>query len=232
MYNNFTAVRVQEVIMSGSIDIIGNIRFNELNEGRPAGDPPFISLPQASPMWSWMKQSPTVNEIVYVITEIKDINGRIRNYFLPPININKVVNHNAVPVELSKDEYEAEVETSLDYFKEIENIRPLQPYLGDLTLEGRYGNSIRFGSTINIDPEKGGSHVPNNWSNEGEIGNPITIIRNGQTNDTLKAGFEHILEDINGDDSSIYLCSNQQISNFVKAGISPKNHPASYKHML
>jgi hypothetical protein len=93
-------------------------------------------------------------------------------------------------------------------------------------LEGRYGNSIRFGSTIS------GSHVPNNWSNEGSQGHPITIIRNGQTNDPQKAGYEHILEDINEDDTSIYLCSNQQITNFQKAGTYPKDHPASYKHML
>ena len=44
--------------------------------------------------------------------------------------------------------------------------------------------------------------------------------------------FEHVLEDINGDDSSIYLCSNQQITNFEKAGIGFKSYEASYKHML
>ena len=92
--------------------------------------------------------------------------------------------------------------------------------------EGRYGQSIRFGSTIS------GSHQPNNWSNEGERGNPITIIRNGQTEDPTKASFEHILEDVNEDNSSIYLCSNQQITNFQKACVSPKDHPISYKHML
>ena len=101
-------------------------------------------------------------------------------------------------------------------------------------LEGRYGQSIRFGSTINqhIPPEEGGSHVPNNWSNEGGIGNPITLIRNGQTLDFEKPSFEHILEDVNRDASSIYLCSNQQITNFEKAGIGYKRHEASYKHML
>ena len=54
-------------------------------------------------------------------------------------------------------------------------------------MEGRFGNSIRFGSTIS------GSHQMNNWSMETtkSIGNPITIIRNGQTDDPLKANFDH-----------------------------------------
>ena len=40
------------------------------------------------------------------------------------------------------------------------------------------------------------------------------------------------LEDINDDNSSIYLCSNQQISNFQKSGIGFKDLEPSYKHML
>ena len=96
------------------------------------------------------------------------------SYYLPPVNIFGSVNHNALADQLTEEELEAQVETGLDYFKEIENVRPLQPYLGDIMLEGRYGQSIRFGSTIS------GSRVPNNWSNEGQAGNPITIIRNGQ----------------------------------------------------
>jgi len=225
MFTKIKAVRVQEVIMEGNPNVIGNIRYNNINEGKPLSTG---QLPGAKPFFNNISQYPTVNEIVYILGG-PDINhnttGGFRSYYLPPLNINGSPNHNAQPNELSPEELEERTETSLDYFKES-NIRPLQPYLGDITLEGRYGQSIRFGSTIN------GSHIPNNWSNEGEQGNPITIIRNGQTEDPSKTNFEHILEDVNKDNSSIYLCSNQQISNFQKAGISPKDHPASYKHML
>jgi len=227
MLTEIAAVRVQEVIMSGSADIIGSIRFNEIHESKPIST---SILPIAKPLFSSIKQYPTVNEIVHILIGPKN-HRDIQNYYFPPININRSPNHNALPTGFSGKELEVMSETSLDYFKEKE-IRPLLPYLGDVMLEGRYGNSIRFGSTINIDPNKGGSHHPNNWSNEGEAGNPITIIRNGQTNDISKPTFEHILEDVNEDNSSIYLCSNQQITNFQKAGTYPKEHPLSYKHML
>ena len=187
----------------------------------------------ALPLDSNYKKTPLVNEIVMIMGGPKDTYnelGAIGTYYLPPLNIFGSPHHNAFPNELSDNELKLVKETGevsqRNYFQEIEKIRPLQPYLGDVTLEGRYGQSIRFGSTIS------GSHVLNNWSNEGEQGNPITIIRNGQTEDPLKANFEHILEDVNTDNSSIYLCSNQQITNFQKAGISPNNHPTSYKHML
>jgi hypothetical protein len=226
MFSNIKAVRVQEIIMSGSARVIGNIKFSEIDARKPLTTK---QLPSARPLFNNFSQYPTVNEIVYVLGG-PNLNyndkGNFSNYYFPPLNINGSPNHNAQPNGFTQGELIAQVETSLDYFKENTNIRPLLPYLGDIMLEGRYGNSIRFGSTIS------GSHVPNNWSNEGSQGHPITIIRNGQTNDLQKAGYEHILEDINEDDTSIYLCSNQQITNFQKAGTYPKDHPASYKHML
>ena len=95
------------------------------------------------------------------------------------------------------------------------------PYEGDVTVEGRFGNSIRFGSTINNEK----TPSPNRWSNEGEIGNPITILRNGQRNDDLYANnFDHIIEDIDKDDSSIYLCSKQQLSSFIPASFNDASY--------
>jgi hypothetical protein len=97
-------------------------------------------------------------------------------------------------------------------------------------IEGRFGQSIRFGSTINNEK----TPHPNEWSHanisthkEGtSIGSPITIIRNGQVGDEQGESYEHIIENINGDDSSIYLCSDQQISNFQPASL----HDESYGH--
>tara|TARA_R110001592_G_scaffold31707_2_gene111498 strand:+ start:116 stop:814 length:699 start_codon:yes stop_codon:yes gene_type:complete len=232
MFSKVKAVRVQEVIMSGSSHVIGNIRYNEIDSLSP-----IITkqLQQARPLFHNISHYPAVNEIVYILGGPRsDYNsvGGIGNYYLPPININGSPNHNSLPDSLSEEELALLKETGMSgYFKDMENIRPLQPYEGDIMVEGRYGQSLRFGSTIS------GSHIPNNWSNQGERGNPITIIRNGQVGSgtdvqNAPSPFEHILEDVNGDDSSIYLCSNQQINNFIKAGISPDDHPKSYKHML
>ena len=92
-------------------------------------------------------------------------------------------------------------------FVERSNIHPLLAFAGDIITEGRWGNSIRFGSTAKSDSILYG----NNWSNTGENGNPITIIRNGQPEDTSEEGYLPIVEDINKDLSSIYLTSNQEI---------------------
>ena len=229
METKIKAVRVTEIIMSGSSGVIGSIRYNELGEGTVV-DEETGDLPMAKPLFHNFSHYPVVNEIVHIMAGPRDsynFDASPQHYYLPPLNVNGSPHHNAIPDSFSDEELESQTETGLsDYFQEIENIRPLQPYLGDVMVEGRYGQSLRFGSTIS------GSHVPNNWSNEGEVGNPITIIRNGQTGHETGSSFEHILEEVNGDDSSIYLCSNQQITNFQKSGIYPKEHPMSYKHML
>ena len=59
-------------------------------------------------------------------------------------------------------------------FQEKLSVRNLQPYEGDLIYQGRWGQSLRFGSTANNTP------IPNPWSKSGEDGDPITIIKNGQ----------------------------------------------------
>jgi hypothetical protein len=87
-------------------------------------------------------------------------------------------------------------------FVERENIHPLLLFEGDKLLEGRWGNSIRFGSTV--------KNTPNTWSTTGTNGDPITIIRNGQGNQTDE-GWVPTIEDINNDDSSVYFTSTQKV---------------------
>ena len=87
-------------------------------------------------------------------------------------------------------------------------------------IEGRFGQSIRFGSTI----DNSKVTKPNRWSNEGDLGNPITIIRNGQTTPSNNFNGDRILEDIDQDPSSIYLCSNQQLSNFQPASLYDESY--------
>ena len=68
------------------------------------------------------------------------------------------------------------------------------------------GNSIRFSSTTK-------QKQPNNpWSSVGEIGMPITIIRNNQSNvDINPDPWVPVYEDPNNDGSSIYMCAGQDI---------------------
>jgi len=90
----------------------------------------------------------------------------------------------------------------------------LLPFAGDIIHEGRWGNSIRFGSTVPATSISGSSNsvnYQNNWSFVGKNGDPITILRNGQPKDTSAAGFLPLIEDIKEDLASIYMTSYQQI---------------------
>lgn len=94
-------------------------------------------------------------------------------------------------------------------FIERSNIHPLLPFEGDTIYEGRWGNSIRFGSTVKTKPPLVDSL--NNWSTGNSIsGDPIIILRNGQGQQGNN-GWIPITENINNDESSIYLTSTQKI---------------------
>jgi hypothetical protein len=91
---------------------------------------------------------------------------------------------------------------STSNFSEKGNIHPLLPYTGDVIYEGRWGQSIRFSSTLK---------TSNPWSTAGTDGDPITILRNGQDPNSSDFGAEPITENIKNDLSSIYLTSHQQL---------------------
>ena len=103
-------------------------------------------------------------------------------------------------------ELNSPINPSQNTFVEKTNIHPLMPYMGDSLLEGRHGQSLRFGSTA-----KSKSQYNNNWSIAGENGDPITILRNGQPKNISDKGWIPIVENISNDLSSIWLTSTQKI---------------------
>ena len=192
----------------------------------------------AKPLLSNSKNYPLVNEFILLFklpnNQIFFNESNDTSYFyLNPISIWNNPHLNAYPnIELSSTTQPSEEKSyqaieqgqtrkssneTINYsynsplvggtFVERSNIHPLLAFAGDVITEGRWGNSIRFGSTAKSDSILYG----NNWSNNGENGNPITIIRNGQPTDASKEGYLPIVEDINKDLSSIYLTSNQEI---------------------
>ena len=219
-------VRIQDVILDAShpryktSDSIGNIIFTPIDEPTPINN---TQLPVAKPLYKNIAHYPVANEIVYIVNapgSKYNEDGKLINYYLYPHSIFKDPNHNSLPNALN---YENKFHQG-EYFIENETVRPLIPYEGDIIIEGRFGNSIRFGSTI--DNSKVSKKSP--WSWTGTVGNPITIIRNGQKRNTKSSNFSHIAEDINRDDSSIYLCSNQQLSEFLPSSL----HSNSYGHKI
>jgi hypothetical protein len=247
------AVRVKDIILDinhplaeqyGNYDAIGTIFYSKLDTSgisNPKDDPTAV------PLFSHLKYYPLINEIVLIITTydkaIYDYGKQSTTYYFPQINMWGHPHHNALPaledLELSKsvnDYKETEgglVRKSEDgstdiklglYFKEKLNIKPLLPYEGDMILEGRFGNSIRFGSTNNNSEISN----PNGWSENGITGDPITIIRNGQSSTLDEKGWLPTIENINDDASSIYLTSNQIIQNFRQASMYMDSWGAQY----
>jgi hypothetical protein len=179
----------------------------------------------AYPIYSFVKQFPLIGEIVPIFygpsDGLNDNKDSQKLYYMPAFALWNAINHNAMPNILEYSQFLSNYAKQPNYggssgitpelpkgytFSENENVKNLTNFEGDSILEGRFGQSIRFGSTVT--KFKGF----NPWSDIGENGSPIVIIRNGQgrvTNPIDK--FSTTVEDINSDNSSIYMTSGQRI---------------------
>ena len=225
-----TAVRVKSIVLNES-----HPRFKELGEWNGLGTIEFQSVnnPQESvsystavPLFPNAKTYPLVNEIVFLITlpdnNIGELTSSSKSYYLSVVALWNHPHHNAYPTDPNtpppsqqKDYIQTQAgsvrrvtdqSTEIflgNTFKERSNIHPLLPFEGDVIQEGRWGNSIRWGSTV--------QNTANNWSTVGTNGDPIIILRNGQSPNASKEGWIPVTEDINTDLTSIYATSTQQI---------------------
>jgi len=96
-------------------------------------------------------------------------------------------------------------------FAEFDQLCNLQPYEGDTLLQGRFGQSLRFGSAL--DPKDKTQYLKQpSWEiGMAGPGGPINILRAGQSPAMNNSNNDFIVEDINGDKASIYVCSGQKI---------------------
>ena len=211
----------------GGWSSVGCVFFDRINQPNP--DTQFTSDNFAKPLFPNQSIVPLENEIIYIMampnSNIQSDVNDVSYYYFQPINIWNSVHHNAIPdpingeslPESQTQDYEqteggavrraTDGSTEIDLgntFVEKLSIRNLQPFEGDNIIEGRWGNTIRFGSTVQD------SIVPNPWSESGENGDPITIIKNGQHEEETDPWIPQV-EDINTDKSSIYLTSTQLI---------------------
>jgi hypothetical protein len=212
---------------------IGTIEFEPININE-AGD---TINPIALPLVPYLKNYPLVNEIVLLFRltsrDIFQVNNSTSFYYLNSLSLWNHPHHNAYPnvihttqiPESQQKDYQSieggsirrvtdnSTEINLNSpkiggtFIEKNNIHPLLPFAGDIIVEGRFGNSIRFGNT-----SKSKGEIKNNWSGgSSKNGDPITVIRNGQPDDSIEEGWIPLTENINKDLGSIYLTSTQNI---------------------
>ena len=197
--NLIKSVRVLSIVLDenhprfkelGEWNGLGTIEYEDVNNPLPSNLPPT-----AKPLLSNNKKFPLINEIVYLLqqpdTSIFEFSTGNQTYYLDVVSLWNNNHHNAypstpnvLPPSQQKDYVQTQagnVRRVTDQSTEIflgktfferSDIHPLLPFEGDVISEGRWGNSIRIGSTV--------ADTQNNWSSVGVNGDPIFIIRNGQ----------------------------------------------------
>ncbi len=232
----FIIGRVKSIVLSPYIDNtklpnpdyttthdIGKIRFEQLYSNVASTNGSENSF--AYPMFTFIAQYPVVGEIVVIFFGpsygLNDGKYSQQLFYMPPYNIWNNVAHNIMPNlrelanfysdYVNKPEYQGGIGQLPEFpkghtYTDPGNIRNLTAFEGDSIIQGRYGQSIRFGSTVSR--FKG----YNTWSDTGNNGDPIIIIRNGQgTPNNVVDKFASTVEDVNRDKTSIYLTSGQNI---------------------
>src|SRR5210317_49520 len=181
----------------------------------------------AYPLYANIKRIPLLGESVILISALgpEASGGSRRNiqYYLQPTSVQNNVHNNALPKganpvgavsaqgsissavagnpNITKRDSDSDLGTG---FVERTDVGSLQPFLGDVLIEGRFGHSLRFGYT----PEGTNTTKTPEWSSSNPD-DPITILSNGRKEPGEFNKF--IIETADDDLSSIYLTSSQKI---------------------
>jgi hypothetical protein len=178
------------------------------------------STTMAKPINPNLRRVPLQGEIVMLIkapsAAVASFTNNTTLYYLDVINIQSLIDHNSVPtagkISVGGISLSAGAGATLQSgtpavdknFPENNKTAFIQHYVGDVILEGRYGQSLRFSST---QKNKGIFQKPTFWE-QGSPGDPITVLRNSKFQ-----GPAHKLyaEDLEKDDSLIILTSDQKL---------------------
>lgn len=165
---------------------VGAITFRVIGTG-----PGKIS-DYALPYFASIKAVPLVDEYVIILIGPGESANIPQAYYLPSLNIWNHPQHggrgtNNTPPRLN------------GVFTEAVDINPMYPFPGDIIVEGRRGQSIRFSESFAFTP----------WQSLSDKKEPIIAIVNGQI--STSEGESIITEDINRDAASIYLTSNNTL---------------------
>jgi hypothetical protein len=174
---------------------------------------------------------PLVGEIVLICNTISPESSyfNIKNtyYYIDIISLNNSISNNSLPmlssydINTSKDsssEYQKNqqgVTNKQDQPKVDENFnentvqKPLQIFAGDALLQGRNGQSIRFGTQPK---NKSIYSATPNYYDSSDLKCPITIIRNTFTNNNKTGKINDFeVENFTEDDNIICLASSQKL---------------------
>ena len=211
------------------------------------GQTPDPELPEISPSiitavplnFSYIRV-PIIGEIVLLIGAPDSYSNGITDsrtmYYLDIVSLNFSIHNNALPTvsaktvttEVSGDDKKYNESAAGDTkqskppkvdndFSENIAVKSLQPYVGDVIISGRYGNSIRFSTT----PKSGKFKIPPNFSKA--IGQPITIYRNTTQSKDTKEINDFITEDFTNEENVIVQASGQELKFEQASGVLTAN---------
>jgi hypothetical protein len=171
----------------------------------------------AIPLDANIKNYPLIGELILIVdgpsSNSQLYSGAGRKYYSSTFNLwNNPQQNSPISIGTGKT------------FVETADIRPLSPFEGDFIIQGRKGNGLRFGSTVQ-------SHSDlNEWSNVGNDGDPITILVNGYVTTDTGSSAPNV-EEINKELSSVYLTSTQKLPLLPSPSIiNPVNSPVQPNH--
>lgn len=135
--------------------------------------------------------------------------GKFSYYYINSVGIFNNYHHNSQGVNNLNEDGSIKLGT---YINESPNLKfpRLLAFEGDYILKSRWGSGIRFSSTFSGDVSK----IPTHPWGSGQEGDPITIITNGYNADDKSKPY---IENINEDNSSIYLTSTQKLTSFTSS---------------
>ena len=194
---------IKQFDRAGGFGGIGSVFFLDYNNAKNTvgnnTDPFLDSCDIAKPLFPNFSYYPLLGELIYILnlpspSSQLTSKGTTQKYYITSINIwgNPQVN------DLSPNLISPLGKT----FVENPLIRNLLNFEGDFILQGRKGNSIRFGTTVRSVSSK------NEWSAVGKEGDPIIIISNYHK---YSKDQDYYVEKINEEGASIYLTSTQSI---------------------
>jgi len=197
-------VRVVDIILDdthpewekyGQMEALGAIKYRIIGEYQDESDPTLLDV--AYPMNTNIKNFPLLNEIVLITSapaldrDESNVNNT-RSYYTSIVNIWNNPHTNAFP------DTEQGIEDLGYNFEDKANVAPLQPFQGDLILEGRQGQTLRF---TGVDHDQ--MFVENNDQKA------ITIISNGKVGASPDST---VVENIDDDPASIYLVEDHSVT--------------------
>lgn len=179
-------------------------------------------LIMARPLDVNIKRIPVLHEVVLILkgpsAYSSALNIQAQSYYINSFSIQNNIHQNSLPklsevvstnksTDVGFPQKEEQEHQFGETFKEDVVVNGMQPYAGDLLIEGRFGQSIRMSSTTA--DSKLYTQNPLWKKANGKDNDPITILANGRLK-PLDFG-KFITENTSNDLSSIYLTSTQAL---------------------